>query len=329
MEEQEHQPANVQATPELLYHYTTQHGLLGILKHKCIWATHIRYLNDTSEGNIVPQVILLEFSSRYNTVPLFQMLGMATDKATGAVESVDEDALGQGTTMASWVTSQNVFVSSFSENGNSLSQWRAYSERSGGYGIGFRPEYLRVIGERFLSSRPDRFSQGSDSLVRCIYYDEEEERSLKDEIKNLVTAYIEEAAAAKVPVGEGIQGFRTPAALAIKHFLKLGRRSAITKDNGFREEAEWRLAFLLQQNSKITDIEFRPGSSMPVPYLKIPLRLEDQVIGIYEVMVGPARIRVRQLSPSKCYWKARAFEALESSPRKSLTAAGETRPAVD
>ncbi len=288
MEEQKLQPREDQAKPELLYHYTTQHGLLGILKHKCIWATHIRYLNDTSEGNIVSQVVFEEFSGRYNTAPLFQMLGIATDKATGVVESVDEDTLGQGTTMASWVTSQNVFVSSFSENGDSLSQWRAYSERSGGYSIGFRPEYLRAVGERFLSSRPDRFSRASDTLIRCIYYDEEEERSLKDEIKKLVNAYIEEAAAVtKLPVGEGIQGFRTPAGLAIKHFLKLGKRSAITKDNGFREEAEWRLAFLLQQGSSITDIEFKPGSSMPVPYLKVPLRLEDQVIGIGKLIIGP------------------------------------------
>jgi hypothetical protein len=286
--QQDESPSDPVKPEELLYHYTTQHGLLGILKQKCIWATHIRYLNDTSEGNIVSRVIFEEFSSRYNTAPLFQMLGMATDKAASVVEPVDEDTLGQGTTMASWATSQNVFVSSFSEKGDSLSQWRAYSERSGGYSIGFRPEYLHAVGERFLNGRPDRFFQGSDTLVRCIYYDEEEERSLREEIKKLVSAYIEEVATtAKLPVGEGIQGFRTPAALAIKHFLKLGQRSAITKDNGFREEAEWRLAFLLQQGSTATDIEFRPGSSMPVPYLEVPLRLADQLIGICKVIVGP------------------------------------------
>jgi len=277
------------AKPEgLLYHYTTQQGLLGILKQKCIWATHIRYLNDTSEGNIVSRAVFEEFSGRSNTAPLFKALGMAVNDPIEEPELVDEDALGQGITMASWVTSQNVFVSSFSENGDSLSQWRAYSERSGGYSIGFRPEYLRVIGERFLRGRPDRFSQAADTLLRCIYYDEAEEKSLRDEIKKLVSAYIEEAAkAAKLPAGEGIQGFRTPAALAIKHFLKLGKRSAITKDNGFREEAEWRLTFLLQQGSAVTDVDFRPGSSMPVPYLSVPLRLEDQVIGIWKVIVGP------------------------------------------
>ena len=78
--QQNESPSDPPNPEGLLYHYTTQHGLLGILKQKCIWATHIRYLNDTSEGNIVSRVILEEFSSRYNTAPLFQMLGMGGDR---------------------------------------------------------------------------------------------------------------------------------------------------------------------------------------------------------------------------------------------------------
>jgi|WetSurMetagenome_2_1015567.scaffolds.fasta_scaffold1664213_1 hypothetical protein len=34
---------------QLFYHYTSQRGLLGIMKEKKIWATNIRYLNDESE----------------------------------------------------------------------------------------------------------------------------------------------------------------------------------------------------------------------------------------------------------------------------------------
>ena len=197
-------PANRVKPEGMLYHYTTQHGLLGILKQKSIWATHIRYLNDTSEGNIVSQVIFEEFSGRFNTAPLFQTLGIATDKAEGVVESVDEDTLGQGSAMASYVTSQNVFVSSFSEHGDSLSQWRAYSERSGGYSVGFRPEYLRAVGERFLGSRPDRFFQASDPLSAAFITTGKREKTLRDEIKTLVGAYIAEAAtAAKLPSRRG------------------------------------------------------------------------------------------------------------------------------
>ncbi len=46
MEEQERTENADQAEPELLYHYTTQEGLLGIFDTQEIWATHIRYLND-------------------------------------------------------------------------------------------------------------------------------------------------------------------------------------------------------------------------------------------------------------------------------------------
>ncbi|MGA3345583.1 MAG: HepT-like ribonuclease domain-containing protein, partial [Terracidiphilus sp.] len=52
VEEQEQRQTISQAQPELLYHYTTQEGLLGILKSRSIWASHIRFLNDTSEGKI-------------------------------------------------------------------------------------------------------------------------------------------------------------------------------------------------------------------------------------------------------------------------------------
>jgi len=68
MEEQEPQQAEVQPKPEgLLYHYTNQKGLLGILKEKCIWATHLRYLNDMSEGEIVSREPLIKSRIR---VPL-------------------------------------------------------------------------------------------------------------------------------------------------------------------------------------------------------------------------------------------------------------------
>lgn len=35
--------------PEILYHYTDQTGLLGIIQSREIWATHHQCLNDTQE----------------------------------------------------------------------------------------------------------------------------------------------------------------------------------------------------------------------------------------------------------------------------------------
>ena len=34
---------------EVLYHYTNQDGLLGILRSRCIWCTDIRFLNDSRD----------------------------------------------------------------------------------------------------------------------------------------------------------------------------------------------------------------------------------------------------------------------------------------
>src|SRR4051794_36310956 len=36
----------------ILYHYTTQKGLLGIVESAEIWATDVQYLNDASEFNL-------------------------------------------------------------------------------------------------------------------------------------------------------------------------------------------------------------------------------------------------------------------------------------
>jgi hypothetical protein len=35
--------------PDILYHYTTQPGLLGIIRTQEIWASHTQYLNDARE----------------------------------------------------------------------------------------------------------------------------------------------------------------------------------------------------------------------------------------------------------------------------------------
>jgi hypothetical protein len=289
MEGQEHQQTGTQPEPEILYHYTTQEGLRGILESKCIWATHFQYLNDKREGGIVLQVLLNELSSRVNSDSLFQLFGMEPNK-TKQPECTSEDTLNQGIGAANRVTSQNVFVASFSKEGNLLSQWRAYTGRSGGYSIGFKPGFLRAAGEYFLKHRSDSFYMDAETLLSCIYYDDKEKQSLENEIERLVSSYLNNASeVTEMPAVSGIEGFQHPFAIATGHFISLGTRSAITKDHGFHEEAEWRLAFLLNQNSIPADLKFRSGSSMLIPYLEVPLRWDDQPIEIKEIIVGPCQ----------------------------------------
>ena len=55
---------SLQRPPEILYHYTTQEGLLGIIKDKVIWATHTQYLNDQAEFSYALRLAEEEISRR-------------------------------------------------------------------------------------------------------------------------------------------------------------------------------------------------------------------------------------------------------------------------
>jgi hypothetical protein len=269
MEEQERTETNGQAEPELLYHYTTQEGLLGMLDNEKIWATHIRYLNDTSEGKILFATFM--------------------DQLLSAYETIDSDILVNGLTMATWATSQNVFIASFSERKDSLSQWRAYSGKALGFSIGFRLEYLRKIGKHFIDDRLDRFYSQSEPLVRCKYYDQNEKKTHELEIETKISAFITEVKKNQaIPIEDRPENFETLGQIASRHFVDMGRESARIKDIGFCGEAEWRLAFLLNQYYTPRDLKFKPGNSVPVPYLEVPLCWDQQPIEIEEIVVGPS-----------------------------------------
>lgn len=298
MEEQEQQQTISKAQPGLLYHFTTQEGLLGILRDKCIWATEIRYLNDTSEGQIFTKLILDELNKRPTAEPeeppsrltaYEQLMRLSYGYPESEIQFADKKILDWGLIAFDWIRNQDTFVASFSEQGDLLSQWRAYSGETGGYSIGFTRSYLKSVGLHFLKSRNESFYNDSNPLVACQYCDKPEEESLKREIEQIVDSYITEADQANwQTISEIKERFRILGAVAKTHFFPLGKRRATTKDQAFREEAEWRLVFQLERTGTTnSEPEFRPGRSMPIPYFKVDLTWDDQALEIPEIIVGP------------------------------------------
>src|SRR2546430_1425649 len=51
-------PATDGEPPPLMFHYTDRAGLIGIIQSKTVWATHIRYLNDSSEYSYTSNLAL-------------------------------------------------------------------------------------------------------------------------------------------------------------------------------------------------------------------------------------------------------------------------------
>jgi Polysaccharide biosynthesis protein/Polysaccharide biosynthesis C-terminal domain len=121
-----------------LAHYTSASGLSGILSSKSLWATHIRFLNDSKE--FVHAVGLArEYLKTFRSRPSTTTNGLLTDRLFGCLDAM----LG------------NTWIVSFSEDGDLLSQWRGYCP-TGGYVINFQPQRLEALAgqqQRFILAK--------------------------------------------------------------------------------------------------------------------------------------------------------------------------------
>lgn len=146
-----------------LYHYTTQAGLLGIIKDRPkdpkdqpeIWATHTQYLNDATEYCRAVDAVTSEISRRLD-VASGDSSRILTDMAQGV-----KGLWGRGD---QWI---NVCVTSFSEDRDSLSLWRAYGGSHSGCAIGFNSAHLAQMVRR-----------GEFCMARCLYKYEREWRGV-------------------------------------------------------------------------------------------------------------------------------------------------------
>lgn len=235
-------------TPKgLLYHYTTLSGLTGIVRSRTLWASDIRYMNDSAELKHSADLIRLEVQER---------ISRGEGKA---------DVLGQ---FVDWVVHRItnghlLFAASFRSHGNLLSQWRGYSTHGRGVSLGFSSEYILKCAER------QQFQIG-----KCIY-----EPARQRKLISQVVDVVEAQTAMQVQGGESHSQL---AAIYQKVFEKIEidllRIAAVVKHPSFREEKEWRVVspvYTDYSQHKHFPIRFREAHAMLVPYVEFDLRLDE------------------------------------------------------
>ncbi len=243
--------------PSLLFHYTGQDALIGILKCKELWASNIRFLNDYKE--------LLEAAEVAKRA--IQSLVSRYGRQSRESEILQQMAEHAGTAAARY------YVCSLSEHQDSLPQWRSYAPRTGGYSIGFPSGHLGALCE-----------ESGWRLVKCIYDD-----SLKHSVlRQIAESFVMDC------VRRDVGGH--PEERAKKFGWEFGqelcRIGGVFKHRSFREEAEWRLISPLVNESDLR-VDFRPGPGNVVPFYRIPLVTERAPnLAVYEdvpltVCVGP------------------------------------------
>jgi Protein of unknown function (DUF2971) len=244
--------------PDIIYHYTTQGGLLGLMKSKKIWATNILFLNDSKEFNHTIQIALQLLKCDQTVI--------GTDLYK-TVEHLSSDS-----------QAPDVYVTSFTAMRDQLSQWRAYCPNLGGFNIGFETKKLDVIAK----------AQGIPRIP-CNYDLEKQRKIIKNSINITCDSFNQKADAHYNSEGKfDIDSFLELAGgTRLNYGLQLLLIAPFFKHPKFIEENELRFIFY-QKESQKKNICFREGTSAIVPYVEIDLVMEEtDPIPIKELVIGP------------------------------------------
>lgn len=237
--------------PETLYHYTSQAGVLGIISKRSLRATSIHYMNDAREFAHAVE-ITLSILSLYE--PASEEEAHLLEYLRGVLESIEQ---------------VNVHVFSLSENGDLLSQWRAYCPKGSGYVIGFDSEKLLP-----LMQRQDFF------FAPCVYNRTDQGRivsQLIDEVLRKFQAGME----SDTPGEEDL--FKKHCLSFVAQFLIV---APALKDPSFSEEREWRM-ISRPLSVKHPQMAHRQGTSMLIPHFEFSIGDSPKEIPIAEVIIGP------------------------------------------
>ncbi len=175
------------------------------------------------------------------------------------------------------ITNLNMVVSSFSEKGDLLSQWRAYTLPGNGFSIGLESSQLLRVTEKLKAD-----------LVPCVYDPSDQERIIEQCLDESM-GYVE-----KKPLDSVLNGTADPEEViqeTIREIIKRFAEKIITvapmiKHPKFEEEKEWRLIGWIPPND-MTKMKFREGKSMIIPYSEFELTEDKKEFQIRRIIVGP------------------------------------------
>jgi Protein of unknown function (DUF2971) len=146
--------------PGPIFHYTTGAKLIEILRNGNLWATQAGCLNDEKE-----LLYSIELLHKRVKASLAARTYPKSELALRAIARLLDDPRPEVA---------GVFVTCFSENGDDLAQWRAYSGGESGYALKFDPQRLAKAGLTHQTLQT--------VLLRVEYYKPERHDILLDDI---------------------------------------------------------------------------------------------------------------------------------------------------
>lgn len=288
-------PGNVLSERATLTHYTSQAGALGILRTGRLFASNARYLNDDQEITYITTALrrCLDAMRRDSDDP----------RRMAALRHISDRLLSDGD--IDFASEKRVYVACFSRAKDMLSQWRGYGGTEGpAYSLAFKHQDLDrlVLVDDDGTEGPER-TWLPPTLTRVIYSPTQQTKLLRTLIEPVVPA-----------VSQALEGDELPRAEAFAQMLGTAMvlPASIFKNEGFKEEREWRvIACDLTYATGSAPTFFRPSKYGLVPYKLLAARETDgeRHLPLATVMQGPttypelAKDSMEQLLKAEGAWK--------------------------
>ena len=257
--------------PEFIHHYCSLDTGIKILTDKKIWVSSIEKMNDTSETNC-----FIEIANEY----IDECIKSAPNK-----KELGEDAkFICSNFLRSDYFFRKKFACCFSEDGDLLSQWRAYGDKGHGISLSFATERIKVL--RVIPSRPSKGPKVSEAsyqhavrsqsltLLPSIY-----DKTIRNKI---ISEYIDAVFTDEFPMH---------VMWLLTHFI------GCLKHESFYEEQEWRLLHFcdLVRNTYIDPyhkIEYRDSARGIIPFFSLKFGTKERSscftdIPIAHITLGP------------------------------------------
>lgn len=214
--------------PPILYHYCSVETMFSILQNYTVWLSDMEQMNDKTELkyfcdiiDIMLHDILDSFQGKYES----DLLNVVRDVLEEQVSNVRNRL-----TRLTYHTKN--YSCCFSENGDLLSQWRAYGDDGHGVAIGFNTELIASISNMLYCD-----------FVKVIYDDKEIfnnlKRYMKESLECALTSIMDDNSSLYVSDDKlDIQNVLFNLSAVTYPFTKV---SYPFKHPAFKEENEWRL----------------------------------------------------------------------------------------
>jgi hypothetical protein len=211
---------------------------MGIIKEKNIWATNINHLNDFKEFR--------EFVN-----PFLDMFRVKS------VQPILKGIFEKHSRM--------IYVCSFSQKDDDLSQWRAYSPNANGFSIGFNYSKLKSMAPSGFELKAVFPTEELFGLHRCKY----DPKGAEVEMVGIIDRNMK-SNSPDIP--------DVP-----KMMAEITTLAPCYKNEKFKDEEEWRLIKLVYNE----EIKFREGKTLVIPYIEIDLKDKDGNLPIESICIGP------------------------------------------